>query len=96
MSAFPAEGSRVWKYEILIPIGGPGFLSRLDEIDAWLTEGDVAHQVKIIVGSGIVIRFTDEDFARAFAEAFALDPRKLRDVTQSTDACRCSPDVEDH
>lgn len=29
-------------------------------------------------------------------KAFALDPRKLRDVTQSTDACRCSPDLEDH
>ncbi|WP_069881466.1 hypothetical protein [Bosea sp. BIWAKO-01] len=93
MSVFPVEGSRPWTHEILIPIGGPGFLSRLEEIDAWLTHWDVIHEMKAVIESGIVIRFAEERFARAFAEAFALDPRKLPDATGT---CRCSSDLQGH
>ncbi|GAU85894.1 hypothetical protein BIWAKO_05842 [Bosea sp. BIWAKO-01] len=49
--------------------------------------------MKAVIESGIVIRFAEERFARAFAEAFALDPRKLPDATGT---CRCSSDLQGH
>ncbi|WP_441508569.1 hypothetical protein [Bosea sp. 2YAB26] len=77
MNCFPTEEAQPRTHEVLIPIEGQDLLSRLQAMDTWLTEWDIAYQVAGIDDSAIAIRFPSEQFTRAFAETFGLTQRSL-------------------
>jgi hypothetical protein len=62
------ENVRLWRHHVLIAVEGDDFLSRLDAIDAWLSDWAVPYRAVSVPRDNGAIRlcFSDEKFARAF------------------------------
>lgn len=87
MNHSPDDVAPVWPYQVLIPIAGQYFLSRLEAMDLWLSEWDIPYQVASPASgdSAIAIRFPKERFARAFVA------QQFRDAVPARRSKACSP-----
>ncbi|GAU85817.1 hypothetical protein BIWAKO_05765 [Bosea sp. BIWAKO-01] len=86
----PSEAAEIWSSEVLIPIAGRHFLSRLEAMERWLGEWNIPYQVVPPVphDAALVLRFPRDRFARAFA-AMQRGMRREEDARASRSG-RCS------
>ena len=91
MAPSPDDAAEIWTSEVLIPIAGRHFLSRLEAMERWLGEWNIPYQVvpPALDDSALVIRFPKEQFACAFVATQLSMP--LRDLGPASGSGQCSP-----